>query len=85
MTWKGELGDGNVHMTAHEYVEHKVAEDHEQKRTQLRKIANNPILSKEASEAVRYAVYILDDNVWLRNRIIELQTQIENMKVRHRT
>ena len=85
MNWKGELGDGEVHMTAHDYVEHKVAEDHEQKRMQLRKIANNPILSKEAAEAVRYAVYILDDNIWLRNRIMELQEQIENMKARNRT
>lgn len=79
LVWKGELADGKIHMTALEYCEHKVAEDHEIKRQMLRKIANNPILSKEAQEAIRYAVYRMDDIVWLRKINSDLKETIKNI------
>lgn len=80
LRWKGELADGHIHMTAREYVEHKTKEGHARRRQALRKIANNPILSEETKDAVRYAVLILDDNDFLMKQVTELKEQIENMK-----
>ena len=80
--WHGELSDGHIHMTSAEYCEHKAQETDETNKQMLRKIANNPILSDEAKAAIRYAVYRLDDNIWMRNRIYELQEQCRNMKAR---
>ena len=78
--WKGELADGHVHMTAHEFVEHRTKENHEKQRQTLRKLSGNPILTDEIRTAVRYAVYILDDNEFYRKQISDLREQIENMK-----
>ena len=78
--WKGELADGHVHMTAHEFVEHRTKENHEKQRQILRKLSGNPILTDEIRTAVRYAVFILEDNEMYRKRISELMEQIENMK-----
>lgn len=78
--WKGELADGHVHMTANEFVDHKTMEKDMKNLLLLRKIANNPILSEEAKEAIRYAVFRIDDVVWLRKIIVDLREQIENMK-----
>lgn len=80
LRWKGELADGHVHMTAQEYYEHHVAEEHEQIKQILRKAGNNPILSEEVKTAIRFAVYRLDDITWYRKRISDLQEEIENMK-----
>ena len=79
MKWKGELGDGHVHMTAMEFVEHRSLEDYERNKTMLRKIANNPILSKEAQEAIRFAVYRMDDIIWLRKINSDLRETIKNI------
>lgn len=81
--WRGELGDGRVHMTAKEYCEHKVAEGHEAKRQILRKLSGNPILADEVRNAVRYAVNILDDNIWLRKQYMDLKAMYEAYKKRH--
>ena len=81
--WKGELGDGQIHMTAQEYCEHKVAEDHELKRQTLRKLSGNPILADEVRQAIRYAVYILDDNIWLRKQYMDLKQMHEAYKKTH--
>lgn len=77
--WKGELGDGHIHMTAAEFVEHRSLEDYERNKQMLRKIANNPILSKEAQEAIRFAVYRMDDIVWLRKINSDLKETIKNI------
>ena len=78
--WKGELADGHVHMTAREFVEHRTKENHEKQRQILRKLSGNPILTDEIRTAVRYAVYILDDNEFYRKQVLDLREQIENMK-----
>lgn len=80
--WKGELCDGEVHMTARDYCDHKTRERHEAMRRVLQKLGNNPILTMEVQSAVRYAVFILDDNEFLTKRVNELKEQIENMKAR---
>lgn len=80
LRWKGELGDGKIHMTAREYVDHHVREEHEKKRQLLRKISNNPALADDVRDAVRYAVFILEDNVLMRKICADLREQIENMK-----
>lgn len=80
LRWKGELADGHVHMTAHEYVEHRTKENHERQRQILRKLSGNPILTDEIRMAVRYAVYILDDNDFYRKQVSELREEIDNMK-----
>ena len=82
LKWKGELCDGDVHMTAREYVDHKINERHEQQRQVLRKLSGNPILTNEIRTAVRYALYILDDNEFYAKQIADLREQIENMKKR---
>ena len=82
--WKGELGDGHIHMTAREYSEHKMRERHETYRQALRKIANNPILSKETQEAVRHAVFLIDENIFLQKRVAEVEEKCRNiMKARN--
>ena len=68
----GMLCDDRVHMTAREYSEHKVDEDHYKRRNILRKLSGNPILTEDIRKAIRYAVYILDDNVWLRKQYRDL-------------
>ena len=79
LRWKGELGDGHIHMTAKEFVEHRSLEDYERNKQMLRKIANNPILSEEAQEAIRFAVYRMDDIVWLRKINSGLKETIKNI------
>ena len=79
LRWKGELGDGHVHMTAREFVEHRTKERDEQMRQALRKIANNPILTKEVKEAIRFAVYRMDDVLWWRNEYIQLNEQYKRV------
>ena len=79
LRWKGELGDGHIHMTAKEFVEHRSLEDYERNKQMLRKIANNPILSKEAQEAIRFAVFRMDDIVWLRKINSDLKETIKNI------
>ena len=82
--WKGELGDGRVHMTAKEYCEHKVSEDHERNRLILRKMSGNPILTDEIRKAVRYAIGILDENIWLRKQYMDVDEKCRNiMKARN--
>lgn len=82
LKWKGELADGEVHMTAREYCDHKTREKHEEQRQLLRKLANNPILTEDIRRTIRYAVYVLDDNEFLMKMITELHEQIDNMKER---
>ena len=59
-----------------------IIEENERFKDGLRKIANNPILNDETKEAIRFAVYRIDDVIWLRKQINDLKEQIENMKVR---
>lgn len=82
MTWKGELGDGHVHMTTMEYIDHKRRENDEKNKQYLRKLANNPALSKEAKEAIMFAVYRIDDIIWLNKLIGDLREEIKNLKDR---
>ena len=83
LRWKGELGDGHVHMTSREFVEHRTKERDEQMRQLLRKIANNPILTKETQAAIRYAIWRIDENAWHLEIIEQLKEQIKNMKARN--
>lgn len=86
LRWKGELADGHVHMTASEYCEHRTKEQHEKHRQILRKVASNPILTQEVQQAIRYAIFCLDDNEWLSQRCTELTEKCENiMKARNKT
>lgn len=79
LRWKGELADGHIHMTAMEYWEHKSKENFEAQKQILRKVANNPILTKEVQEAIRFAVYRMDDIVWLRKINSDLKETIRNI------
>lgn len=82
MTWKGELSDGHVHMTAMEYIDHKRREEDEKNKLYLRKLANNPALSKEAKEAIMFAVYRIDDIIWMNKLISDLREEIKNLRDR---
>ena len=79
-TFKGELGDGHVHMTAQEYCEHKVLENIEKNKMILRKLSNNPVLTEEVKKAIRFALYRLNDNIWLRKIISDRDEEIANIK-----
>ena len=52
-------------------------------KSNLRKIANNPILNEDTKESIRYAVYRIDDVIWLKKQISDLKEQIEHMKARN--
>ena len=55
-----------------------------QYKLELQKIANSPILSAEAKQAIRFAVYRMDDIIWLKKEVKELQEKCTNiMKVRN--
>lgn len=55
-----------------------------QYKLELQKIANSPILSTEAKQAIRFAVYRMDDIIWLKKEIKELQEKCSNiMKARN--
>ena len=79
LRWKGELADGHIHMTAMEYWEHKSKENFETQKQILRKTANNPILTNEVKEAIRFAVYRMDDVLWWRNEYIQLNEQYKRV------
>lgn len=82
MTWKGELGDGHVHMTTMEYIDHKRREEDEKNKLYLRKLANNPALSQDARLAIMFAVYRIDDIIWLNKLISDLREEIKNLRDR---
>lgn len=55
-----------------------------QYKLELQKIANSPILSAEAKQAIRFAVYRMDDIIWLKKEVKELQEKCSNiMKARN--
>ena len=55
-----------------------------QYKLELQKIANSQILSAEAKQAIRFAVYRMDDIIWLKKEVKELQEKCTNiMKVRN--
>ena len=72
MTFKTELCDGHCHMTADEFMEHKVRENDYRQRKALEKLANNPILTTEIQNVMLRAIYDLDMMVWWRERCMEL-------------
>ncbi len=58
--FNGTLCDDHVHMTAHEYVEHKRKEHHEYQKKMLKKLANNPAISDEFRDVLWNAVWNVD-------------------------
>ena len=58
--FKTELCDGNVHMTAHEYCEHKIKEHHEYQKRMLRKLANNPAINDDFRDVLWNAILNID-------------------------
>ena len=72
MTFKSELCDGHCHMTAEEFMYHKVKENDYRQRKALEKLANNPILTTEIQNVMLRAIYDMDMMVWWRDRYMEL-------------
>lgn len=58
--FKGVLCDGHLHMTAHEYVEHKRKEHHEYQKKMLKKLANNPAINDEFRDVLWNAIWNID-------------------------
>ena len=81
LKFKGTLCDDHLHMTAHEYAEHKRREYHERQKTLLRKMANNPILDIEYKEALRDAAWMYDLVNWWSDRYFELKEKVKNGQV----
>ena len=71
--WNCELN------TAMEHAERHPNEEYEKNKQILRKLANNPILSKETQEAIRFAAYRMDDIIWLRKINSDLRETIKNI------
>ena len=76
MHFKTELCDGEVHMTAKDFVEHCNQENRLKLRNRLKKVANNPILDKDVRDAVWAAIYLIDDNNSWRKKYIELKEKL---------
>lgn len=51
----------------------------DQYKQELRKIANNPVLSDDTKQAIRFAVYRMDDIIWLKKMNKELQEKLKNI------
>lgn len=69
--FKGTLCDDHLHMTAEEYWEHKIKEDHERQKIKLRKLANNPILTDEYKKVVNAAIINIDMLEYWRKQYIK--------------
>ena len=59
LRFKGELCDGNVHMTAKEFYYHKFHENIEKQRIKLKKISSNPVLSDDVKATIRKQLFYL--------------------------
>lgn len=75
LVYKGTLCDDHMHMTAHEYVEHKAREEHEKQKKLLLKMANNPILAVEYQDALRHAAWMYDLCDHWKKRCIQLMNK----------
>lgn len=73
--WKGELGDGCVHVTGMEYCEHKVREQYETDLKVLRKLANNPILNPDVRSTVLRAIACYKDKIMWRDEYIRVMEE----------
>lgn len=82
--FKGELGDGEIHIKISDLLEHQVHERHEIQRTKLRKLANNPALSEDAREVLNAQVYYINLLEWYRERLLELQKKCEQLTIKDR-
>ena len=60
MRFKGQLGDGHVHLTAEEYLYHRQRENHEKQKQKLRKLANNPAFSEEVRETLYLQIFYIN-------------------------
>lgn len=82
--FKGELGDGHIHINAKDLIEHNVREQHEIQRMKLRKLANNPALSEDAKEVLNTQVYYINLLEWWREQYIKLQKKYEQLTIKDR-
>ena len=64
---------------AMEHAERHPNEEYEKNKQLLRKLAYNPILSREIQEAIRFAAYRMDDIIWQRKIISDLRETIKNI------
>ena len=81
LKFKGTLCDDHLHMTAHEYAEHKRKEYRYKQRRLLLKMANNPILNVEYQNALRDAAWMYELAYWWKDRYIKLKEQMNSGKV----
>ena len=68
MTFKGQLADGHIHLTAEELFYHRQREHHEKQKRMLRKYANNPALSDELRRTLNDQVYYIELLEWYQQR-----------------
>ena len=75
--FKTELCDGECHMTAYGFWEHRIKERRWQQLQKLRKLANNPALAKDVRDTIQRA--IIDTNManYWRQAYIELREKHE--------
>ena len=59
-TFKTQLSDGHVHLTAHDRWVHNMKTSHEKQRIKLRKYANNPGLSEDLRSVLYWQVFYLN-------------------------
>ena len=75
--FKTELCDGECHMTAHDYCEHKQRERDSEQRRALTKLEHNPALSPESRAVIHQAlVDNMQKNYW-RNAFLHLKETYE--------
>ena len=59
-TFKTQLSDGHVHLTAHDRWVHNMKTSHEKQRIKLKKYANNPGLSEDLRSTLYWQVFYLN-------------------------
>ena len=77
---RGELGDGHVHMTAEQYVEHKTKEQFYDDIKELKKLANNPILSKKTKKLLYGVVTVYHAMIFWREQYVKYRALYEAVK-----
>lgn len=79
-TFKSQLCDGHVHLTAKDFIEHKNAEFHTQQQMKLKKFANNPALSEDFRELLYQQIYNINLLQWYRKEWMDLLNKYRKIR-----
>jgi hypothetical protein len=79
-TFKSQLCDGHVHLTAKDFIDHKVAEGHMKQQMKLKKYANNPALCEDLREMLYQQIYNINQLQWYRKEWMDLLNKYRKIR-----